>query len=40
VTVNASLYAVPVHQRLGFVATGEPRSQNGITSVPMRLQLG
>lgn len=36
-TVNASVYALPVYQRFGFVATGPRVEQNGIAYVPMRL---
>ena len=34
-TVNSSLFAVPLYRGLGFVATGEPRVQDGIAFVPM-----
>lgn len=36
-TVNSTLYAVPVYQRLGFVATGPEVQTRGIAYVPMRL---
>ena len=39
VTVNASLYAVPVYRRLGFEPTGEARCVHGISFVPMLLDL-
>lgn len=35
ITVNASVYAVPVYQRFGFVIQGERREQAGIAFVPM-----
>jgi GNAT superfamily N-acetyltransferase len=35
-TVNASLAAVPVYVRLGFVASGAPEVGNGFKFVPMR----
>lgn len=38
-TVNASVYAVPVYERFGFVATGPRVEANGIAFVPMRLVL-
>lgn len=38
-TVNASLYAEPMYQHLGFVAEQGPRERMGITDVPMRLIL-
>lgn len=34
-TVNASVYAVPVYERFGFVATGPRVEANGIAFVPM-----
>ena len=34
-TVNSSLFAVPVYERLGFVATNTPQTQYGVTFVPM-----
>jgi len=36
-TVNSSLFARPVYERFGFVATGDPVTQHGIRFVPMRL---
>jgi GNAT superfamily N-acetyltransferase len=39
-TVNASLYAVPAYRQLGFVATGEARTDHGISYAPMVLDLG
>ncbi|MCB4361806.1 GNAT family N-acetyltransferase [Quatrionicoccus australiensis] len=35
VTVNSSEFAVPVYQRLGFVATAEVQERNGVRYVPM-----
>lgn len=40
ITVNASRYAVPAYERLGFVVTGDEQTINGITFVPMAAQLG
>ncbi len=37
-TVNSSLYAVPVYERLGFKATAEPLTEHGLTFVPMKLE--
>lgn len=34
-TVNSSLFAVPVYERLGFTASAAPRSENGLVFVPM-----
>ncbi|GAB2828968.1 GNAT family N-acetyltransferase [Comamonas piscis] len=34
-TVNASLYAVPVYERLGFVAKAGPQQLHGVVFVPM-----
>ncbi|MGK7295082.1 MAG: GNAT family N-acetyltransferase [Candidatus Wenzhouxiangella sp. M2_3B_020] len=36
-TVNASRYAVPFYERLGFVAESAPLIRNGVTCIPMRL---
>jgi len=38
-TVNSSLYAQPIYQRLGFIATAPARTVNGIVHVPMALTL-
>ncbi|MGK5028317.1 GNAT family N-acetyltransferase [Janthinobacterium sp. DSP2-3-3] len=38
-TVNASLYALPLYERLGFVATGPKVEMDGIAFVPMRMEL-
>jgi len=38
-TVNASLYAEPMYQHLGFVAEQGSRERMGIIDVPMRLIL-
>ena len=35
-TVNSSIYAVPIYKKLGFNTTGEPTTNNGITFVPMK----
>ena len=34
-TVNSSLYAVPVYERLGFRATEAPKKADGLEFVPM-----
>lgn len=34
-TVNSSLFAVPVYERLGFVAKTPPQTANGVAFVPM-----
>lgn len=39
ITVNSSLYAQPIYQRLGFRDTGTARTVNGIVHVPMALTL-
>jgi len=39
-TVNASLAAVGVYEKLGFVKQSEPISKSGIIYVPMKLDLG
>lgn len=36
-TVNASNYAVPVYEKMGFVRTGPTQSKNGIFYNPMQL---
>lgn len=33
--VNSSVYAVPVYERLGFVATATVQTRNGVRFVPM-----
>lgn len=38
-TVNSSPYAVPFYQRLGFVATEEEQTKDGLLYLPMRIQL-
>jgi GNAT superfamily N-acetyltransferase len=38
-TVNSSLYAQPIYERLGFIATAPARTINGIVHVPMALTL-
>ena len=38
-TVNSSPYAVPVYRRLGFQPTGPQEEKNGISYVPMRLEV-
>lgn len=39
ITVNASTYAVPVYQRMGFDSTGPKQEKNGIVFVPMACTL-
>lgn len=39
VSVNASLYAVPIYEKLGFRGIGEKQVINGISFVPMVLHL-
>jgi predicted GNAT family N-acyltransferase len=39
VSVNASLYAVPIYRRLGFDEAGPRRTENGITFVPMTFRF-
>lgn len=38
-TVNASAYALPVYERLGFRPTGEAGEADGIVATPMRLEF-
>ena len=39
VTVNASRYAVPAYEKLGFSVTGQEQTVNGIIFVPMAAAL-
>ena len=39
ITVNSSPWAVPVYERLGFVATGSEIERNGIRALPMAKPL-
>lgn len=39
ISVNASLYAVPIYEKLGFRGIGEKHVINGISFVPMVLHL-
>ncbi len=39
ITVNSSPFAVPIYQRLGFVANGGEKVQDGIRFIPMTLSL-
>jgi GNAT superfamily N-acetyltransferase len=39
ITVNSSPWAVPVYERLGFVASGPEIGRNGIRAVPMAKRL-
>ena len=36
-TVNSSLHAIPVYQRMGFVATDGPQVYEGVAFLPMRM---
>ena len=36
-TVNSSRFAVAMYRKFGFVVTGPAETQNGVTSVPMKL---
>ncbi len=38
-TVNASLFAVPIYQKLGFSVSGPEQNVNGICFVPMERNL-
>jgi GNAT superfamily N-acetyltransferase len=38
ITVNASVFAVPVYGRFGFEIAGERTTENGVTFVPMILR--
>jgi GNAT superfamily N-acetyltransferase len=40
ITVNASPYAVPFYEQLGFIATGPQRFKRGMLITPMVLDLG
>ena len=35
ITVNSSLYAVGIYEKLGFIKTAEPQEDSGIRFVPM-----
>jgi hypothetical protein len=39
ITVNSSPYAEKIYQKLGFSPTGSSQTLNGITFLPMRLDL-
>ena len=39
ISVNSSVYAVPIYERLGFAQTGSEETQNGIRFVPMARRL-
>lgn len=39
-TVNSSMHAVGMYQRMGFVPAGERTEQDGIAFLPMRLPAG
>jgi GNAT superfamily N-acetyltransferase len=38
-TVNASAYALPIYERLGFVRSSDAAERDGIVATPMRLTL-
>ena len=38
-TVNSSPYAVPAYERLGFIADGPERQEDGIRYIPMTLTV-
>jgi GNAT superfamily N-acetyltransferase len=38
ITVNSSLYAIPIYERLGFRATAGVQIKNGIRFTPMALE--
>ncbi len=38
-TVNASLFAVPIYKKLGFVINGQEEDVNGVRFIPMARQL-
>lgn len=40
ISVNSSLYAVPIYERLGFRQTKPEQMVNGIRFVPMVMELG
>ncbi len=37
--VHSSPYALPIYQKMGFKVTGEKVTENGITYIPMELEL-
>lgn len=39
-TVNSSLFAVPIYERLGFIARSAPQSADGLVFVPMTYEAG
>ena len=39
ITVNSSTYAVPIYKKLGFYTTGEPTTNDGITFIPMKINI-
>ncbi|NVO20770.1 MAG: GNAT family N-acetyltransferase [Bacteroidetes bacterium] len=39
ISVNASPYSIPIYQRLGFVPIGLLQQNNGITFLPMEMNL-
>jgi len=39
-TVNASKYALPIYEKLGFVATSEAVEKNGVVAIPMQYEIG
>ena len=39
ITVNSSPYAVEIYKKLGFVDTGGKTTKNGITFIPMKMNI-
>ena len=39
-TVNSSLYAKAIYEKLGFVAQSGPVERNGIAAIPMKMKVG
>ncbi|MES9858120.1 MAG: GNAT family N-acetyltransferase [Sedimenticola sp.] len=38
-TVNSSKYAKNIYEKLGFVAQSGPQERNGVTFIPMKLEI-
>lgn len=39
ITVHSSPYAVTIYEKLGFIAAGEERAENGIVYIPMKYSV-
>jgi predicted GNAT family N-acyltransferase len=39
IIVHSSPYALPIYQKMGFEVTGERITENGITYIPMKLEI-